>query len=49
MRGEYRFNTTEDDFFTARMFETAQSGVQHNADASTNITVYNYFTLSPSI
>ena len=49
MQGEYRINTTEDEFFTAKMFETANAGVQHRADASTNITLLNYFTLSPSI
>ena len=49
MQGEYRINTTEDEFFTAKMFETANAGVQHRADASTNITMLNYFTLSPSI
>ena len=49
MLGEYRINTTEDEFFTAKMFETANAGVQHRADASTNITLLNYFTLSPSI
>ena len=49
MQGEYRINTSEDEFFTAKMFETANAGVQHRADASTNITLLNYFTLSPSI
>ena len=49
MLGEYRINTTEDEFFTAKMFETANAGVQHRADASTNVTLLNYFTLSPSI
>ncbi len=49
MQGEYRIDTTEDEFFTAKMFETAKTGVQHRADASTNITLLNYFTLSPSI
>ena len=49
MQGEYRINTTEDEFFTAKMFETANAGVQHRADASTNVTLLNYFTLSPSI
>jgi len=49
MQGEYRINTSDDEFFTAKMFETAKSGVQHRADANTNITLFNYFTLSPSI
>ena len=49
MQGEYRINTSEDEFFTPKMFETAKAGVQHRADASTNITLLNYVTLSPSI
>ena len=49
MQGEYRIDTTEDEFFTPKMFETAKAGVQHRADASTNITLLNYFTLSPNI
>lgn len=49
VQGEYRINTTEDEFFTPKMFETATAGVQHRADASTNITFLDYFTLSPSI
>lgn len=49
MQGEYRINTSEDEFFTSKMFETANAGVQHRADASTNITMFNYFTLSPSV
>ena len=49
MQGEYRINTNEDDFFKSEMFKTAKAGVQHRADASTNITLLNYFTLSPQI
>lgn len=48
-QGEYRINTTDDEFFTPAMFESAISGVQHRVDANTNIKVFNYFTLSPSI
>lgn len=49
MQGQYLINTTEEEFFTAKMFETARSGVQHRADANTNITVLNYLNLSPSV
>jgi len=49
MQGEYRINTNEDDFFKSEMFKTAKAGVQHRADASTNITLLNYFTLSPQV
>ncbi len=47
--GEYRITTNDDDFLTGRMFENAQSGVQHRAVANTNITFLDYFTISPSI
>jgi hypothetical protein len=49
LQGEYQINTTGDEFFTSAMFENAQAGVLHNADASTNITFLTFFTLSPSI
>lgn len=49
MQGAYRIDTTEDAFFTAKMFETAKTGVQHRADASTNVTLLNYLTLSPNL
>ena len=49
MQGQYLINTTEDEFFTSKMFESARTGIQHRADASTNITLLNYFTLSPSV
>lgn len=49
VQGEYRITTNEDDFLTSKMFETATSGAQHRLAANTNITLFNYFTLSPSI
>ena len=49
VQGEYRINTSEEEFFTPKMFETAIAGVQHRTDASTNLTILDYFTLSPSI
>jgi lipopolysaccharide assembly outer membrane protein LptD (OstA) len=49
MQGEYRINTTDDDFFTKKMFETAKSGIQQRTGTSTNIKVMKHFTLSPSI
>jgi len=49
MQGEYRINTTDDNFFTKKMFETAKSGIQHRTGTSTNIKVMQHFTLSPSI
>lgn len=48
MQGQYLINTTDDDFFTSKMFETARSGMQHRTSTSTNIKAFKYFTLSPS-
>ena len=48
MQGQYLINTTDDEFFTSRMFETARSGVQHRTSTNTNIKAFRYFTLSPS-
>ncbi len=49
MQGEYRITTDEENFLKAKMFETATAGAQHRVDANTNITLFNYFTLSPSV
>ena len=48
MQGQYLINTTDDEFFTSKMFESARSGVQHSTGTSTNIKAFKYFTLSPS-
>jgi hypothetical protein len=48
MQGQYLINTTDDEFFTPRMFQTAKSGVQHRTGTNTNIKAFKYFTLSPS-
>ena len=48
MQGQYLINTTDDEFFTAKMFQTAKSGVQHKTSTNTNIKAFKYFTLSPS-
>jgi hypothetical protein len=47
--GQYLINTTDDDFFTAKMFETARSGVQHRTGTNTNFKAFRHFTVSPSI
>ncbi|WP_158009611.1 putative LPS assembly protein LptD [Tenacibaculum todarodis] len=49
MQGEYRINTTDDEFFTPKMFNEAKSGVKHATGTSTNLKAFKYFTLSPSI
>jgi hypothetical protein len=46
--GKYLINTSDDDFLTAKMFETARAGMQHRTGTNTNIKVLKYLTLSPS-
>jgi hypothetical protein len=48
MIGQYLINTTDSEFFTKKMFETARAGVQHKTSTNTNIKAFKYFTLSPS-
>ncbi|PHS54781.1 MAG: hypothetical protein COB01_00510 [Lutibacter sp.] len=48
LKGDNRINTTDEFFFKKEMFETAQSGLQHNATFSTNMKVLKHFTLSPN-
>ncbi|MCF6168025.1 putative LPS assembly protein LptD [Lutibacter sp.] len=48
LRGDNNINTTDEFFFKKEMFETAKSGLQHNATFSTNMKVFKYFTLSPN-
>ena len=47
-RGDYKINTTDEFFFKSEMFETASSGIQHDANLSTNTKIAKYFTLSPN-
>jgi len=49
MQGKYEINTPEEDFFKPGMFDKAQAGAQHNITASTNMRMFKYFTLSPSV
>ena len=48
MQSKYLINTTDDEFFTSKMFETARAGMQHKTGTSTNLKAFKYFTLSPS-
>ena len=48
MKGDYRINTTDQDFFKPIMFKTAKAGIQHTSSANTSMKVLKYFTLSPS-
>jgi lipopolysaccharide assembly outer membrane protein LptD (OstA) len=47
--GKYLINTSDDDFLTAKMFETARAGMQQRTGTNTNIKVLTYLTLSPSV
>lgn len=47
-KGDYRINTVDSLFLKPEMFKTAKAGIQHNANASTNLKVLKYFTLAPS-
>ncbi len=49
MRSENRISTTDDEFFTSKMFDEAKSGVQHNISLNTNMKALKYFTISPSV
>ena len=49
LQGEYRINTTDDDFGSAKMFNEAQSGLKHRTSTNTNIRAFKHFTLSPSV
>ncbi|WP_109300098.1 putative LPS assembly protein LptD [Aquimarina sp. AU474] len=45
-RGENRITTTDDDLFSARMFENASSGIQHSIPLSTNFKIFKYLSAS---
>jgi hypothetical protein len=47
--GKYLINTTDDDFLTAKMFETARAGMQHRTGTNTNFKAFKYFTVSPNV
>ncbi len=46
LRGENRITTTDDDLFSARMFENASSGIQHSIPLTTNFKIFNYLSAS---
>ena len=43
---ENRITTTDDDFFTSRMFEGAKMGIRHSIPINTNFKVLRYLSLS---
>jgi lipopolysaccharide assembly outer membrane protein LptD (OstA) len=48
MSGDYRITTTDDDFFKKEMFNQAKKGINHKASLSTNLKLFNYFTVNPN-
>lgn len=49
LNGRFDINTIDSEFFTKKMFQTARKGLKHSANLSTNMSVFKYFTLSPSM
>ncbi|MFC2127581.1 putative LPS assembly protein LptD [Bacteroidota bacterium] len=49
LKADNRITTTDDEFFSKKMFDEAKSGAQHTVSLSTNMKVMKYFTLSPSV
>ncbi len=47
-RGENRFVTTDEEFFTAKMFRDAEMGIRHSIPLTTNFKVLNHFSVSAS-
>lgn len=48
LRGENRFQTTDDEFFKKEMFENGRMGIQHSIPISTNFKLLKYLSLSAS-
>jgi hypothetical protein len=48
LKADNRITTTDDEFFSQKMFDEAKSGVQHRTTLSTNIKLLKYLTLSPN-
>lgn len=48
LKGDVRFNTTDEYFFKKEMFDSARPGVQQNASLNTNLKLFKYFTVSPN-
>lgn len=49
MQAEYKVNTTDDEFFTSKMFREARTGIQHRLSSNTSFKVLKHFTLSPNV
>jgi hypothetical protein len=48
LKADNRITTTDDEFFSQKMFDEAKSGIQHNTSLSTNVKLLKYLTLSPN-
>lgn len=48
LKADNRMTTTDDEFFTSKMFDEAKSGIQQDVSLSTNVKLMKYFTLSPN-
>ena len=48
LKGDYRFDTTDEEFFTQEMFDDARGGVQQDVGASTSVKMLKHLTLSPN-
>lgn len=46
LRGENRYTTTEDEFFTSEMFKNGVYGAQHTIPVTTNFKLLNYLSVS---
>ncbi|WP_243739322.1 putative LPS assembly protein LptD [Flavicella sediminum] len=49
LKADNRITTTDDEFFSQKMFDEAKTGAKHTVSLSTNMKVMKYFTLSPSV
>ena len=49
LKADNQVTTTEDEFFSSKMFDKAKNGAQHNVSLSTNMKLLKYFSLSPSM
>ncbi len=46
VRGDNRYITNDDDFFTAEMFKNGNSGIQHSVPLTTNFKLFKYISTS---
>lgn len=49
MNFDNRYDIPEKDFMTEKMYKKAQTGIKQTVNTSTNIKLFKYFTLNPSV